>query len=115
MLPFGCKNLRELVVKWNSMFPLDMWYRDRYKIAFNSEDHKKLSLIDMFFEYYEYYTYQYKPRKLKEIEAKKEKEQAENYFKDSEYIRGKGNFMKVYIPTKKDIDRMFEEFDIDNA
>lgn len=112
MLPFGAKDLRELVRIWNDIFPLDRWYREKYSISFNSEKHKKVSFIDMYFEYFEYIEYQYKPRKIKELKQKREKEDIFS-LENRNYTKGKGNFMKEYIPSRKDIDRMFEEFDID--
>lgn len=104
MLPFGCENLRELVKKWNSLFPLDRWYREKYNIPFNSEKHRQLSMIDMFFEYYEWYLYHYKPKVDKENRREDNKEP---------YIKGTGNFMKKHVLSQSDIDKMFNELDID--
>lgn len=46
-------NLKSFVQKWNLEFPLDLWYRRKYKIPFNSSKHRELSPIDIRFEYEE--------------------------------------------------------------
>ena len=100
MLPLGCKNIKEFVIKWNNFCPVDLWYRKKYNIPFNSLTHRQISMIDIYIEYVEFFEYEYKNSKNKNI--------------DDKYIKGKGNFMKSYSMSKHDIDEIFDEFDIDN-
>lgn len=50
---FSAKNIESLVVEWNNRFPLDKWFREKYKLSFNSLGHRSISQIDIFFEYNE--------------------------------------------------------------
>ncbi|QIG64891.1 hypothetical protein SJC03_217 [Bacteroides phage SJC03] len=107
MLPFCSKDLKEFVLKWNYSFPIDRWYRDKYKIPFNSTAHKNLSFIDMYFEYLEHYLFNVYYLEKRKIEDKKKN-------LEEEYIKGEGNFMKEIVISQNDIDRIFEELDIDS-
>lgn len=109
MLPLNSKNLEEYVDNWNRLFPIDKWYRKKFKIPFNSIQHRNISIIDMYFEYIENYKYDYKIKKIKELDERKEK--LNNM---SPYIKGKGNFMKDLLSTASDIDKAFDELDIDS-
>ena len=100
MLPFGANNLQEFVEKWNKAIPIDKWYRQKYNIPFGSAAHKNINLADMFFEFYEFIIVKFK--------VKTEEEEQEPY------VRGEGNFMKSTTYTKKDIDQLFDELDIDS-
>lgn len=100
MLPFGASNIQEFNEQWNKRLPIDRWYRKKYNIPFNSISHREICLADMFFEFYEFLKYN-KP-------IKKEEEQ-----KQEPYEKGKGNFMKEVEYTQVDIDRLFDELDID--
>lgn len=98
MLPFGAENIQEFVEKWNRQIPIDKWYRHRYNIPFNSPQHRAVSLADMYFDFFEFVLDKFK---------KKEDEK-----KGDKYVRGKGNFMKEAVYTEADIDRLFEELDL---
>lgn len=50
--------VRHFVKWWSFNFPLDIWYRRRFDIRFNSDEHRKLNLIDMMFEFEELVIYQ---------------------------------------------------------
>lgn len=100
MLPFGAKNLQEFVEKWNKAIPIDKWYRQKYNIPFGSVSHKNVNLADMFFEFYEFIVLKYK--------IKEDNEEQEPY------VKGKGNFMKSIILTERNIDKLFDELDIDS-
>lgn len=98
MLPFGCKNIEEFVKKWNNICPIDKWYRKKYNIPFNSKRHRDISLIDMYIEY---------------IEFLNEHKNKDNIVEE-EYIKGKGNFIKSPLSSKYDLDKAFDELDIDS-
>lgn len=99
MLPFCTQNIQEFYQKWNKNIPIDKWYRKKYNIPFNSSTHRNTCLADMFLEFYEFIKYS------KQV-TKKEEEQ-------EPYQKGKGNFMKEIEYSKADIDKLFDELDID--
>ena len=43
----------DFVYHWNTSNPIDRWWRNKHKIAFNSPEHRVVSFIDMRFEYEE--------------------------------------------------------------
>lgn len=45
--------IKDFILKWNLNYPVDKWWRDKYKIAFNSESHRVVSFVDMAIEYEE--------------------------------------------------------------
>lgn len=46
-------SLRDFIVYWNNKYRFDYWYRDKYKIGFNSSSHRELKVIDVRLEYLE--------------------------------------------------------------
>ncbi|HPI19232.1 MAG TPA: hypothetical protein PKY56_02580 [Candidatus Kapabacteria bacterium] len=47
------ENLKEFIIQWNNIYPIDRWWREKHKIAFNSPAHRSMSFIDMRIEYEE--------------------------------------------------------------
>ena len=45
--------LKELVAKWNNDWRYDHWWRVKYKISFNSKEHRNANPIDVKFEFIE--------------------------------------------------------------
>ena len=41
------EEIRREVKRWNLLYPLDKWYRDKYNIQYGSKEHKKLELINI--------------------------------------------------------------------
>lgn len=41
------------ILRWNQMFPIDIWWRNKHSVSFGSSLHKEMSFFDMLFEYYE--------------------------------------------------------------
>lgn len=68
-------NDKNLVYRWNNKFPIDHWYREKYNIRFNSEEHRNVSFEDMIFEYIECSIY--------------------NKARNNSYIPNEGNFIKL--------------------
>jgi len=66
---FDLKELKTFIIKWNQFFPLDLWWRRKYKVAFNSPQHRAISPIDIAFEYWEEKMLK-KSVKLREVEKK---------------------------------------------
>ncbi|MCL2312484.1 MAG: hypothetical protein FWC41_08380 [Firmicutes bacterium] len=42
--------MKDIVEQWNIQSPIDRWWREKYKIPFNSPAHRSASFIDMAFE-----------------------------------------------------------------
>lgn len=62
---------KRFILKWNNTFVYDRWYRQKYKIPFGSEAHRKVCQIDIVFEYLEellFMEYQTNLEKKKENE-----------------------------------------------
>lgn len=45
---------RDSVLDWNIRFPIDLWWRNKYKIPFGSPQHLDLNWYDLVFEYEEH-------------------------------------------------------------
>lgn len=45
--------LREFIIHWNNTRRHDYWWRQKYNVAFNSEQHRATNQFDIAFEYYE--------------------------------------------------------------
>lgn len=44
---------KQLMTWWNVTFPLDKWYREKYNLRFNSEEHRSVNPIDIYLEWVE--------------------------------------------------------------
>jgi hypothetical protein len=47
------EKIREYIIKWNTRFPVDRWWRKKYNLAFNSPTHRESNFIDQLIEYEE--------------------------------------------------------------
>jgi hypothetical protein len=43
-------DLQRFIIRWNSNFPIDFLWRQKYGVAFGSEVHRQMSFIDMTFD-----------------------------------------------------------------
>jgi hypothetical protein len=89
--------IREYIIKWNVDFPIDHWWRKKYKVAFNSIDHREACFLDQLIEYEE--------DKLFNTLSNEEK-----------YKPGTGNWLKTKVPEtiEESISQLRDEFkDID--
>jgi len=50
---FDDEYIKDFVYRWSENFPIDIWWRTKHKVAFNSSVHREVSLFDMRFEYEE--------------------------------------------------------------
>ena len=50
-------DILSFVKRWNSMYPIDYWWRQKHKVPFNGKEHREQSLLDMRIEYEEDYLY----------------------------------------------------------
>jgi hypothetical protein len=87
--------LKEFIYKWNINFPVDKWYRDRYKIPFGSPNHRKISFLEMRVEYEEYLLFE--------------------SFKFDDYKKDKGDWLNIsvkeeYLTDEEKIESYKKEF-----
>lgn len=91
-------DFRSFIIRWNNNHPLDKKFREKYNIAFNSEEHRKINQIDILLEYIEDQLYD-DSRKEIEIQLKEEDEYK------------KGNWIKNNLDKQDEID-LFDRIDI---
>lgn len=82
--------IKNEVLKWNSRFPIDVWWRRKHNIPFMSLQHKEVTFLDQLFEYYE-------DKMIEELSEDKYKPNI------GEFLKSNGK--------KSKIDRIREEFE----
>lgn len=92
--------LEKDVIRWNTLFPLDSWYRRRYNLRFNSPEHREVSQIDVYFEWIEFKLLEQNPQKRQQ-----EKSERESNIK----LIPKGRFL---IPQKQKEELLQDEIDL---
>ena len=78
------------------MFPLDRWWRQKHGVAFNSEKHRNVSQIDIFFEFWEDKLYR-KASKQSLID------------KENQKLYEQGVWLKEQQISKEEEDSLFEK------
>lgn len=91
-------DLRALMIRWNNDHPLDKGFRDKYKIAFNSSQHRESNQFDILLEYIE-------NSLMQEYEIKIEKEEKNKKLFD------KGIWLNENV-TEEQSEDLFEKLDI---
>jgi ribulose bisphosphate carboxylase small subunit len=89
------------ITDWNIDYPIDRWWREKYHIAFNSQQHRSVSFIDQLLDYEE--------DKLFERLLKQHKEGEET---EEQYKRGKGNWLNRSTMSVKEVDEAFDNLDL---
>jgi hypothetical protein len=88
-------DITSFIYKWNATYPIDRWWRERHKIAFNSPEHRVVSFLDIYVEWQEEQLY------IKAREASQKQE---------DYKRGDWLQERV-IDKQREIDE-FENIDL---
>lgn len=88
----------QFIIDWNEKFPLDKWWRDKYKIPFNSKQHREISYYDIFLEWFEENVYN------NYINNMIEKEQLQESYKKE------GTWFKDIVDEQKETE-LIEKFD----
>jgi hypothetical protein len=91
--------LEQGIISWNKQWEFDYWYREKFGIAFNSPEHRKLTPIDI---------------KLTFIEEKLMVRGRGKYLsreKDKEVYERTGRWLKVIKGSKKEEDKLFDLVD----
>lgn len=95
--------IENIIAEWNINFPLDRWWRRKHSISFNSTDHRKVSFLDMLFEYME-------ERMINSIKENLHS-QNETVIPDT-YIPDERDFLKLQEGTEGDYeDLSLDDFD----
>jgi hypothetical protein len=107
-------DIKRYVVDWNIRFPMDRWWRDKHKVAFNSMIHRESCFIDQCVEFEEDYMYfEMREEELKLLSAKKEA--GEDFsIKNTSYKAGKGNWLNRTVISNKQATEQFEKLKLDN-
>jgi hypothetical protein len=92
------KDFDSIVTNWNIKFPLDNWYRRKYNIRFDSDEHRKTPIRSIAFEFQEHLLF-------------------EKYEKQDEYKPNEGKFIKrIKVEEKpltlEDVQKEFEKIDL---
>lgn len=92
-------SFKSFIIKWNNKFPLDRWYREKYKLPFNSIEHCESNPIDIYFEY------------LEEVVWKEhEKSIIDRYVKEERYK--KDGWLSEAEIKEEDEDELFNKIDL---
>lgn len=95
--------LDQAIIHWDNQYPLDRWWRLKYKVPFGSAQHKEASHFNMFLEFRE------------EELVREHRERAENAdLKDTMNLLGQttSESKEVVKMSQKEIDREFADLDI---
>lgn len=46
-------NIKQAIVRWNNMYPIDRWWRNKHKVPLNSQQHRSMRMVDMKMEWEE--------------------------------------------------------------
>lgn len=95
-------NLKDLVIKWNNSWRYDYWWRQKYKIAFNSEEHRASSQIDIAFEYFENHL------SNEAVEKYKQEEDKRKVFEET------GQWIRESETNKQKVKDAFDKLDVRN-
>jgi len=99
-------DFKSFVRVWNSKYPIDRWWREKYRVPFNSKSHRSQDLFAMILEYEEDLMY---------IEI--ENDIREDY-EVATYNSGRGDWLTKRESTKKmsdvEVDSLFDNIDIEN-
>jgi hypothetical protein len=67
------QGLKQFAINWNNQFPLDRWWREKYKIPFGSTAHLEANQVDILIEYIEVKAYEDHSIQMLEKVQKKER------------------------------------------
>lgn len=93
--------MKDLIIKWNNLFPFDRYFRKKYNIAFGSPEHRALNQIDMYIDIMEDKFFN---KYFKEIEEKQ---------KDRKDYEKTGNFLKDRKEDDQFVSDLFDDLDIE--
>lgn len=77
------EDVKKYMIQWNRKFPVDRWWREKHKVAFLSDEHRKTSFLNQLMEFAEDVYFQ--------VELKEKKKELES---QEEYTPNTGNYLK---------------------
>lgn len=93
---------RAFIEKWNILYPIDRWWRQKHGIALNSSAHREQCMFSMRLEFEEDLMYN-------EFIASLQNNEVENY------VPGRGEWLKksdLPANTQQEIDDAFDKLDV---
>lgn len=88
---------RSFIIQWNNLFPLDRYYREKYKIPFGSSQHLEMHQMDILMEYLEDKAYEDKTTEALELITKQKRlEQDGDWIHENEVVTDE-DFDKIVI------------------
>lgn len=99
--------IKEYIRWWNVIFPIDRWWREKYRIPFGSKKHLESSFVDMLLEYYEDLEY----RRIR-LESVNEEENGEV----DKYVAGSGSIFKsgMGVLSREEADKIYQNINLEN-
>lgn len=94
--------LRNFIFSWHR-FPIDYWWREKYKVPFGSTQHREMNFIDMLIEYEETVII---------IENNTKYNDVEDEMDDDDITTP--NDGKVVAMSQKDIDTEYDDIDLES-
>jgi hypothetical protein len=85
------QEINNFLIDWHR-YPIDYWWRDKYRVPFGSRRHREMNLIDIAIEYVE----------RVEIQKYINRDNTEPEYEDPNVVR----------MTQEDIDKDFDELDL---
>lgn len=92
-------SFRGFIVRWNNDNPLDKKFRDKYKIAFNSPQHRESNQLDILLEHIE-----------DQLFSEHDKAIEHRIIKDKQYE--KGLWLEEVKMTEEESQDLFDKIDI---
>lgn len=94
------EEINNYIINWNTLYPIDYWWRKKYNIPFGSEEHRQTTFLQMFYDYEE--------DKLIQKVIKKDSETEEGFdFEKAQKKSGVGKNM-----SQQQIDDDFDKLDL---
>jgi hypothetical protein len=93
------EQINNFINNWNNKYPIDLWWRKKYAISFGSEEHRKMTHLQMYIEYIE-------SEKLRQYvnkgKSSKDSNDGDEYFNDK----------KIDLKEEKEIDDEYDNLDL---
>jgi hypothetical protein len=101
------KEVKNFIIDWNVKFPIDRWYRQKYGIAFNSSQHRKVSLLDILIDYEEDFLFNTMHSRISEKDKRKKE-----YLSTGIFLQ-KQKEVKENL-SEQEVDDIFDNIDLDS-
>ena len=78
--------LKQFIFNWNNLFLLDKWWRDKYKVSFNSKQHLEANQADILIEYIESSMYEEHTVKTLDLLKKEDRFKKDGWISKNEEV-----------------------------